>query len=488
MLKLWGKDASVIRKPLIEALPELAGQPFLGLLRNVYRTGVTYQATEDRADLVVDGKLQSYYFNFTYKVLRKANGEIYGILNMAIDVTEQVLSRRKILDGEEKLRLAVNVTEIGTFSCDLSNDKLEYSPRAAEIFTGSSSSTLSRSELLNMIHPDDRPMRDRAFEQAFKSGTLQYELRMVRADHSIHWIRVRGKVVFENNKPAHLYGTVLDTTQGKQVEAELERRVKQRTWELQQANKDLQYSNRELEQYAYVASHDLQEPLRKIITYGSLLRERSASSMDASARSRLDKIMASAARMSNLINDLLNFSRLLKEEHQFTLTDLNGVLNNVLNDFELTIEEKKAVIHRDNLPTIEASPQQMNQLFYNLLSNALKFSKNDELPVISFRSRLVAKEELPQLTDLEAGYLYYDITVTDNGIGFGKEHSDQIFEVFKRLHTREIYPGSGIGLALCRKIAMNHQGDIFAESEEGKGSTFHILLPAKQRHIFPDPE
>jgi light-regulated signal transduction histidine kinase (bacteriophytochrome) len=248
--------------------------------------------------------------------------------------------------------------------------------------------------------------------------------------------------------------------------------------ELEQKNRELEWSNNELEQFAYVASHDLQEPLRKIRTYSGILHENLKTQVEADALLTLQKIMNSAERMSTLIYDLLNFSRLIHPDKSFEATDLNKIIRSVINDFELTIQQKQAVIHVDPLPVIRATPLQMNQLFYNLINNSLKFSKEDVPPVITIKVAPLKIEEVMKSRNLNPEIEYIDITVQDNGIGFEQKYAEQIFEVFKRLQNKTIYPGSGIGLALCRKILLNHQGDIYAVSRIDKGSTFHLILPA----------
>jgi len=247
--------------------------------------------------------------------------------------------------------------------------------------------------------------------------------------------------------------------------------------ELEQKNRELEWSNNELEQFAYVASHDLQEPLRKIRTYSGILYENMKSETAEGPLLTLQKIMNSAERMSTLIYDLLNFSRLIHPEKTFESIDLNRIIRNVVTDFELTIQQKKAGIHVETLPVIRATALQMNQLFYNLLNNSLKFSKENVAPVITITSSVLDRGEITKFKSLNPELSYVDITVKDNGIGFDQQYAEQIFEVFKRLQNKNIYPGSGIGLALCRKILLNHQGDIYAEGRENEGAAFHIILP-----------
>lgn len=256
---------------------------------------------------------------------------------------------------------------------------------------------------------------------------------------------------------------------------ELETKVDERTLSLKEANSLLKQSNDSLEQYATIASHDLQEPLRKIQTFSALLK-RNRKDIGGEAWELIEKINVAAQRMSQLITDVLNFSKVL-DANVFEQVNLNVILQNVRNDFDMLIEQKKAVITQDELPVIKAVPLQMNQLFYNLLGNAIKFSRPDVPPVVHISCRMFTDTEVKTHPSLDSASSYYDIIFSDNGIGINEEFMEQIFSIFQRLNARERFEGTGIGLALCKKIVLNHKGEIYIRSKEGVGTEFHVLLP-----------
>ena len=254
--------------------------------------------------------------------------------------------------------------------------------------------------------------------------------------------------------------------------------IMQANEKLKEVNADLEKSNRDLEQFAYVASHDLQEPLRKIQTFSELSEKNLQ--YPVILKRYLQKINLSAKRMAELITAVLNYSRLSKGDSEFTQVDLNTILDNIKTDLELLIEEKNAVITNNRLPVIKGIPLQMNQLFLNLISNSLKFSKDP--PVINVSAEIMDYQQLKKTVNLEKEGEYAVLCFSDNGIGFEQEYAEQIFSIFQRLHLGGGYTGTGIGLALCKKIVENHDGIIIAESEKEKGSKFFVYLPLKQNN------
>ncbi len=257
--------------------------------------------------------------------------------------------------------------------------------------------------------------------------------------------------------------------------------VKDRTKALAIANEALQKSNDELAQFAFIASHDLQEPIRKICTFSNLLGNRIKEKLDEDSKKYLSKINSSSLRMRALVQDVLDYSQLINPNVGFVEVDLNSVMDNVLSDYDLLIEEKNAsIIIQNELPKVQAVPHQMRQLFENLLSNALKFSKKHIKSEISISTFKPLKEELKQMS-LPLENNYCKIQFSDNGIGFDTVYSEQIFNIFSKLHHGFEYEGTGIGLAMCKKIVLNHKGYISAKESTVEGAVFTILLPIKQR-------
>ncbi|HUC80806.1 MAG TPA: ATP-binding protein [Flavisolibacter sp.] len=255
--------------------------------------------------------------------------------------------------------------------------------------------------------------------------------------------------------------TLKDNAELKQTQEELKRN--QQT--LEQYIEELNRSNHELQQFAFVASHDLQEPVRKLLFYSDFLMSRYASAIDKKGLDYLNSMQAAAQRMRNLIHDLLTFSQINREEARFKEVDLNKIVADACQDFEMVIEEKGATLHIATLPTVRSDERMMRQLFENIISNSLKYSKPSEKPVIDISCEVKDKT--------------IELRFSDNGIGFNENYLPQMFTLFQRLHTRENFEGTGMGLAICNKIVEMHGGKIWAEGKEGEGAIFYVSLPLK---------
>ncbi len=271
-------------------------------------------------------------------------------------------------------------------------------------------------------------------------------------------------------------GTFTDIHQQKMTSESLENKVAHRTEELVKKNLELESSNHELQQFAWVVSHDLKEPLRKIQTFNNLIKDRFLSD-NQEATAYLNRSITASARMSLLISDLLDYSR-LSVQAQFQRTNLNTLIEDLMVDFEYMVEEKNAEIWIDQMPEIDTIPSQIRQVFQNLISNALKFTKPDTPPKIEIRASLIKEKTIDSPIDPEGKYCR--ISIKDNGIGFNEKFLDRIFIIFQRLNNLSDFEGTGIGLAIAKKIIDKHQGVISARSMENNGAQFILILPLTQ--------
>ncbi len=738
------EENTFVGKPLFESLPEVK-ESVNKLLNDVLTTGIPFHGNEVPIPLNRYGKLDISYFDFLYNPLKEENGEISGIIVTVTEVSEKVEARKKIELNEERLKIIVEASELGTWELNVKEKQVHYSQRYLEIVTGNKANiNLTHEQILTYIHPDDLEIRNLAYNEALLTGVINYELRVIWKDNSIHWVEAKGKVFFDANKnPEKLLGTVRDITDEKNHQQELEKSEKRfrslaesipqliwetdekgnslfasgkwfeytgiypkgeeewrsmihpddydenaRIWshslatgeiyrcdvrikrndgiyrwhavigepilneenkiikwvgaftdihtekaftneleqqvtartkelslmneslqkseeryhlmveevqdyailylnhegivenwnqgaqkikgytaeeiigksfsefytesdrknnlpqtllnlaiqkgkashegwrvrkdrtlfwanvtitavhnkknqvigfskmthdltekktaddklklnalELEQKNKELEKMNQELQSFAYISSHDLQEPLRKIQTFATQIMEKESENLSDYGKDKFKRMQNAAQRMQTLINDLLSYSRTNVQERIFEKTNIGKIINEVKEDLKEEIEQKNARI--ESLKNCEAKiiPFQFRQLLYNLVSNSLKFS-NPENPIVIKINSEIAKGSALNNENLDAEIKYCHIRIEDNGIGFEQQYSSKIFEVFQRLHGKLEYTGTGIGLAIVKKIVDNHNGIITAKGELNKGAAFDIYIPA----------
>ncbi|MBV4359623.1 PAS domain-containing sensor histidine kinase [Pinibacter aurantiacus] len=414
----------------------------------------------------------------------KASGEMLydndktpvRLLGTVMDITESKLMVEFLRESEERFRIMANTAPVKIWVAD-TNGKFTFLNKQWLSFTGRSLDEELGDGWQEDIHLLERERVLEEYTSHFNErAPFTIEFKMKRHDGVYRWVANSGVPRYTPEGLFEGYiGSCMDIQATKLAHEDLERIVAERTRDLQEANDLLEKSNAQLEQFAYVSSHDLQEPLRKIQTFSDLVLQK-IDEPGFDGKLYIQKVISSAERMSVLIEDLLNFSRINKMDEKFETVDLNKVLENVVNDFEVVVDQKNATIIKNLMPRIKAIPIQMNQLFFNLIGNALKFS--DENPVIEISARVLPREELKSYPLLQSSNRnYVELIFKDNGIGFDQSYAEQIFMIFQRLNDKKKYTGTGIGLAVCKKIVENHNGVIKAEGKRGVGAKFTIVLP-----------
>lgn len=430
-----------------------------------------------------DRKLR--WLHCTGRAYFDSSGNAYRFAGISREITSEITSQEKIAWADQQAAMTIEGSGAGSFMVTLATNEIIYSPTMARIITGSEAANMTRDILLASLHPDDIGIRNQAYAEAEDNGELRYEARFIWNDGSVHWVRVLGRYLYDSmGKAVSLSGIVMDITDRieseeryRQLASELERRVGQRTDELHQANIELVNSNNNLQQFAYAASHDMQEPLRKIQSFGSRLASTYSEKLDDNGKYMLNRIQDASKRMSAMIDDLLKYSRLTTREGEFHGVRLDEIVHSVLADLELSIQEQKTDIIVGDMPVVWGNDSQLTQLMQNLISNAVKYRLPDQESIIRLSYRPVDEAEKETLPKLLPNHRYIRLEVSDNGIGFDEIYLDRIFQMFQRLHGRSEFSGSGIGLALCKKVVQNHHGYITARSRPGEGATFIVYLP-----------
>ena len=389
----------------------------------------------------------------------------YLRINKDLEKFKNANNRLAVLN--ECNNLAENVGSFGSWQLDLETNEFIFSDNCYRLLGFPPQAFLaSQDNFIKYVHPEDVQTFRKITSKMVKSGKLNpFTYRIMRKDKKIRYFRTTGRIVTSKAGDKILIGTNSDVTD--EVLASLS---------LAQQNTELEATNKELLAFNYVASHDLQEPLRKIQTFVSRLSDKEYENLSDSGKEFMGRINSSVERMRILIDDLLQYSRTTKTEKIFEDCDLNQLLDNVKIDMAQLIEEKKAKIQYQSLPQLKVISFQIQQLFSNLINNSLKYSKLEIAPEIKILCQKVIatdEERLPKNSKEK----FYKITFIDNGIGFEQEYAEKIFVLFNRLHNKNDYEGTGIGLAICKKIVENHRGFIFGEATPNVGAIFTIYLP-----------
>lgn len=410
------------------------------------------------------------------KILFSESNVPQRMLGTMMDITDRKESELALKTSEGKFRTLADSMPQFVWTSDAQGN-LTYFNRSMTDYSGLAATQIDRDGWLQMVHPDDQTDHLRLWQQSVQEGTeFVFEHRLKRFDGEYRWYQSRA---IPQNTPGSIQmwvGTSSDIHDSRLFIDQLESKVQQRTQELIVANNELVRTNMELAQFAYVASHDLQEPLRKIQTFAIRILETEMQNLSERGRDYFHRMQASSIRMQRLIIDLLAFSRANVAEKHLESANLNQLLQNVREQLSDVIQAENAVITSDDLPVRNVIVYQFEQLFTNLITNALKFVSPGRAPIIEVHAGEVAGAAIP-LPEAQRGQQYQYIAFADNGIGFDPQYKDRIFQVFQRLHNRSAYEGTGIGLAICKKIVENHKGLIDAVGKPGVGSTFIIYLP-----------
>lgn len=449
-----------------DSATELIGSRLSDLLPESDPRNIEYLKSGIEAGYKIDNKE-------SYEVDRFGNTKVF--LNNLVGILENNLlvrvwgTQRDITDVKRaqeelektQLKLATLLQNLPDVVLYESGPSYFISENVKDLLGYSQNMFIENKDFLKLLmHPSDRVIfesKHKQWEYDGSKGVLNTEFRVRKANGEYIWIedhRIKLKI---NDGSEKIAGVLIDVDEHKRTEAKLKTLAEQ-----------LSQSNKELEQFAYIASHDLQEPLRMVSSYIQLLQKRYKASLDAQADEFINYAVDGVARMKMLINDLLIYSRVNTKEFQFEAVDCNQVVKQIISNLKTAIEESGAVIRVEPLPTVYANSLYMGQLFQNLLSNAIKFRKEGVKPEITVSAKHNQNEWM--------------FSVSDNGIGLEKEFAEKIFVIFQRLHSNSEYPGTGIGLAICKRIAEKFGGHIWVESEKGKGATFHFTIPDREEY------
>lgn len=456
MLGYWGKSNSVIGKSLVEAIPEFKGNSFFEVLDDVYNNGNLYFVKEEKIDIPVDGKLKTYYYNYTVKALRDQKGKIYGIHHMAIDVTDQVIAKNYIKESEERFRILADASPLLVWALN-SDGSLKYVNKFTLDFLGINLDQFKSTYWAAYIHPDDLEDTKKLIQEGIKGRKiLKIEHRFLRHDGEYRWLLSQGGPSYYPNGELYGYvGSSVDITDRKQAEKSLE--IK---------NSQLTRTNNDLDNFIYTASHDLKAPIINIEGLVNALNSSFTQHCEKNdeVEMMIGMIQQSVDRFKETIKDLTEIAKVQNSgEEDLSELSFNDMLDEVKLNIKSLIDEDHAIILSEfsQAPSIYFSKKNLRSIIYNLISNAIKY-KSAERPVVV---KVATSKPDPE---------HVLLTVEDNGLGIKESDKWKVFTMFKRLHQH--VEGTGVGLSIVKKIIDNNGGVIDIDSEIGRGTTFKVYI------------
>jgi PAS domain S-box-containing protein len=444
-----------------------------------------------------NGKMENTYWTFSYSPVNDETGKPAGVFVTCSETTDKVIAFRQFNENKKKQinertkelkrlneilkqseqRYHLMVEEVQDYAILYLNKEgiIENWNKGAEKIKGYKAEEIIGKSFATFYTPIDleNNLPQYLLKQASLHGRYGQEGWRVRKDGSLFWASVTITAVHNDDNEIIGFSKV---THDLTFKKEADDKIRLNSEMLEQKNKELEKMNKELQSFAYISSHDLQEPLRKIQTFADQIVEREAGNLSEDGRDKFRRMQNAAKRMQTLINDLLAYSRTNTQEIKLTKANLNEAIEGVKEDLKEELLQKNAIVEVGHIGDANIIPFQFHQLMFNLISNSLKFSREDVLPHINIQGE-IAKGSKLNSDKLDKNSKYCHIIFSDNGIGFEQQYGEKIFEVFQRLHGKEVYEGTGIGLAIVKKIVDNHKGIITAQGELGKGATFDIYLP-----------
>jgi len=447
-LRTWGKTNSVIGKAFVEAIPEIKNQPYYQLLLNVFHSGNAYHSGDERADLEVDGKIQTYYFNFAYQPYRNPLGQIVGVFCFATDVTELVTNRQRLAASKESLRIAVDAAELGTFDRDLENGKHYWDQRCRQLLNIRDNSNVKyECDFLASVHPDDRQWVNKhiyeyVFNKKLSNGNFDVVFRTLeQGNGTIRWIKSKGTVFFDaKEKPVRFIGTMLDITKQREEET----------------RKDA---------FISIASHELKTPLTTIKAQAQLLMREMKRIDNSVILDSLERLNRQINNMSTLVDNFLNTNSLLegKLHFKFERFDMQELLKEVVDDHRSILSRHELKLDDCETVIVWGDRRKIGQVIENLLSNAAKYSPSNSTITVFCK---------PDAHRTEIG-------VIDQGVGISESEQKKLFDRFYRVESESVsnVSGFGLGLYLVAEILREHNTSIYVRSAPNEGSCFSFHLP-----------